>query len=45
MLLQTAHIYFSQTKDDSFGKHNDKNANIIIQQEGISHAKYGKMMN
>ena len=37
-----AHIYFSQTKDDSFGKHNDKNANIIIQQEGISHAKVWK---
>ena len=37
-----AHIYFSQTKDDSFGRHNDKNANIIIQQEGISHAKVWK---
>ena len=41
-LLLIIWIYFSQTKDDSFGKHNDKNANIIIQQEGTSHAKIWK---
>jgi len=34
-----AHIYFSQVKESSFGKHSDKSANIIIQQEGKSHIK------